>query len=178
MALDGQEILYFMSVGVAPTPTPDQSFEVRRLPVPVPFTHPAKGTSRPRLSQSLPRHRTTAPAMSPVPGHPHRPRSPRPRPALRAHRHPRPRRQPRQHAQHKHRTRRPPRRPPRNPRVPPDHIQIQRRLFRVHLRPDALQSLFTRGWCPSRTIAAPAGSPSHTLDHPVAPRFFLLGRSS
>ena len=143
MALDGQEILYFMSVGVSST----QSFEVRRSPPSLSSVHPPKGTPRPRLSQRIPVHWKTAPPMSPVPRHPHRPRSTRPRPALRGHCRPRPRRQPRRHEQQ--RARHPPRRPPRKPRIPPDQTRSRRGAFRVSLRPDALQSLFTRGWFPS-----------------------------
>ena len=140
MALDGQEILYFMSVGVAST----QSFEVRRSPLPLSLLHPPKGTPHPGLSHRIPGHSKTARPVSPVPRHPQRPRSPRPRPALRPHRRPRPRRHPQRH---EHRQR--PSRPPRKPRVPPDQIHRRLGAFRVPRRPDALQSLFTRGWFPS-----------------------------
>ncbi|KAG8220460.1 hypothetical protein J3R82DRAFT_3155 [Butyriboletus roseoflavus] len=171
MALNGQEILYFMSVGVSSTPIPDQSFEVRHGTLSSCLASLLMPGKELRMRDYLKAYQTTGRPPFPCPQSPDTPTAraavglpplfvpaaiPVPSDSLSG----------------TSSTSDALSALPTKPRIPL-HQNHHRRAFRVYLRPDALQSLFARGWFPS--VHPMWLSFIVTVGHPVAPRpFFFL----
>ena len=135
------DVVYFMSIGVSLTPTPDSSFEVSTslscLPRMFLLNRMTTGNSNPGLPQRLPRYRPSSSAVSTDTRGPGSARSPWASPPFHFIGSPK-------HRRCDQWRRTSPRRPPTDTRL--RALQVYGRKLPMHICPDAIQSLLARGW--------------------------------